>query len=129
MISECNRANVAVYPIDVRGLTSGVTAGPGSAHLETIPDFGTARLVTATLDYSEGDQPAKLVYVQRGGTGGGGVGWRWQVAAAVAAGQEEALVAGAGTGGGGTRGGGRETGGGTGSGAGGTRGGVEAASP
>src|SRR5271166_3623219 len=71
VISACNKANVAVYPIDVRGLTSGITAAPGSAHLETIPDFGTARLVTATLDYSEGDQPAKLVYVQRGGTGGG----------------------------------------------------------
>src|SRR5271167_3278496 len=41
LISECNRANVAVYPIDVRGLTSGVTAGPGSARLHTIPDFGT----------------------------------------------------------------------------------------
>src|SRR5271157_114052 len=74
VISACNKANVAVYPIDVRGLTSGITAGPGSAHLETIPDFGTARLVTATLDYSEGDQHAKLVYVQRGGTGGGGGG-------------------------------------------------------
>src|SRR5271165_6278501 len=75
VISECNRANVAVYPIDVRGLTSGVTAGPGSARLHTIPAFGTARLVTATLDYdSRSDQPAKLIYVQRGGTGGGSGG-------------------------------------------------------
>ena len=73
LISECNRANVAVYPIDVRGLTSGVTAGPGSAHLGTIPSFSGARLITATLDSdSEDDQPARLVYVQRGGTGGGG---------------------------------------------------------
>src|SRR5271167_2338194 len=72
VISECNRANVAVYPIDVRGLTSGVAAGPGSARLETIPDFPSARLVTATLDCSAGDQPAKLVYVQRGGTSTGG---------------------------------------------------------
>ena len=75
LISECNRANVAVYPIDVRGLTSGINAGPGSAQLETIPDFGAARLVTATLDYdSENDPPAKLVYVQRGGSGGAGGG-------------------------------------------------------
>jgi len=72
LISECNRANVAVYPIDVRGLTSGVTAGPGSARLETIPDSLSARLVTATLNYSEGDQPARLVNVQRGGTSPGG---------------------------------------------------------
>jgi VWFA-related protein len=73
VISECNRANVAVYPIDVRGLTSGVSAGPGSAHLETVPDFGGARLITANLDdESEDDQPARLIYVQRGGTGGGG---------------------------------------------------------
>ncbi len=76
VISACNRANVAIYPIDVRGLDSGITAAsPGSARLETIPDFGAGRLVTATLHYdSEGDQPAKLVYVQRGGTGGGGTG-------------------------------------------------------
>src|SRR5208283_3668300 len=72
LISECNRANVAVYPIDVRGLVAPVSAGPGSARLETIPDFSSARLVTAMLDYSTGDQPADLVYVQRGGTGGGG---------------------------------------------------------
>jgi VWFA-related protein len=71
-ISACNKANVAVYPIDVRGLVSGMTAAPGSARLEAIPSFGAARLVPATLDYSAGDQPARLVYVQHGGTGGGG---------------------------------------------------------
>ncbi len=88
VISACNRANVAIYPIDVRGLDSGITAAsPGSARLETSPDFGAGRLVTATLHYdSESDPPAKLVYVQRGGTGGGSVG----------------------AGGGGTRGGARE---------------------
>jgi VWFA-related protein len=106
VISACNRANVAIYPIDVRGLDSGITAAtPGSARVETIPDFGAGRLVTATLRYdSEGDPPAKLVYVQRGGTGGGSVG----------------------TGGGGSRGGtGTAGGGGTGTtGTGGTRGGT-----
>ena len=115
VISECNRANVAVYPIDVRGLTSGVTAGPGSARLETIPEFGGARLVTATLDYdSEDDQPARLIYVQRGGTGGaGGSGGRGGtgVGGGTAGG-------GVGTGSGGTR-----SGGGTGTAGGGTRGG------
>jgi VWFA-related protein len=69
VIDACNKANVAVYPIDVRGLTTGMSAAPGSASLETIPDSWTARLVTATLDYSEDDQPARLVYVQHG-TGG-----------------------------------------------------------
>ncbi len=115
VISECNRANVAVYPIDVRGLTSGVTAGPGSAHLEAMPDFGTARLVTATLGYdSEDDQPARLIYVQRGGTGGaGGSGGRGGtgVGGGTAGG-------GVGTGSGGTR-----SGGGTGTAGGGTKGG------
>ena len=105
VISACNRANVAIYPIDVRGLDSGITAAsPGSARLETVPDFAAGRLVTATLHYdSENDQAAKLVYVQRGGTGGGG------------------------TGGGGARGGGTGStgGGGTGTaGTGGTRGGT-----
>jgi len=70
-ISACNKANVAVYPIDVRGLTSGITAAPGSAELEDAPDFGEGRLITATLDYST-HEPAHLVYVQHGGSGGGG---------------------------------------------------------
>ena len=74
VIDACNKANVAVYPIDVRGLTTGVSAAPGSARMETIPDSWTARLVTATLDYSEEDQPAHLVYVQRGGGGSGSHG-------------------------------------------------------
>jgi VWFA-related protein len=69
VIDACNKANVAVYPIDVRGLTTGMSAAPGSARLEAIPDSWSARLVTATLDYSEHDQPARLVYVQHG-TGG-----------------------------------------------------------
>ncbi len=74
VIDACNKANVAVYPIDVRGLSSGVSGAPGSAGLETIPDSWAARLVTATLDYSEDDPPARLVYVQHGGGGGGGGG-------------------------------------------------------
>jgi VWFA-related protein len=74
VIDACNKANVAVYPIDVRGLNTGVSAAPGSADLETQPDWEVARLVTATLDYSEDAQPAHLVYVQRGGGAGGGGG-------------------------------------------------------
>ena len=108
-ISACNKSNVAVYPIDVRGLTSGFNAGPGSAHLETIPDFANARLVTATLNYSADDEPARLVYVQHGGGGGGGTG-----------GGGGHGGGGAGTGGSGTRGGGTGTSGGGRTGAGGT---------
>ncbi len=107
VIDACNKANVAVYPIDVRGLTGGMSAAPGSARLETTPDFGAARLVTATLDYSADDQPAHLVYVQRGGGGaggGGGGGGR-----------------GVGGGTGGTGGGGTRSGGSTGTGGSGTR--------
>jgi VWFA-related protein len=86
VIDACNKANVAVYPIDVRGLTGG-TEAPGSARLQTIPNELPARLVTATLDYSAGG----------GGMGGGGTGTGG---------------GGTGTGGGGTRGGGTGTGGG-----------------
>ncbi len=108
VIDTCNKANVAVYPIDVRGLTSGISAAPGSARLQTIPDELPARLVTATLDYSAEDQSAHLVYVQRGGGGGGG-------------GRGGGGGHGGGTGGGGTGGGGK--GGGTGTGGGGKGGG------
>ena len=127
VISECNRANVAVYPIDVRGLTSGVSAGPGSAHLETTPDFGTARLVTATLDYSRSDAPAKLVYVQRGGTGGGGggggggSGGRGGAGGGTGGGAGTGGSGARGSGGTGTTGSGARSGGGTGVGPGGTR--------
>ena len=80
-IDACNKANVAVYPIDVRGLTTGMSA----AHAQLVkPKIGTTRkVVTAGLRWS-GNQPpanrAHLVYVgQRtggGGTGGGGGGPR-----------------------------------------------------
>ena len=70
-INACNKANVAVYPIDVRGLSTGISSGGGSAQLQATPDVGEARLVAATLDSAD-DQPAHLVYVQKGGSGGGG---------------------------------------------------------
>jgi VWFA-related protein len=107
VIDACNKANVAVYPIDVHGLSSGISAAPGSARLETIPDEPPARLVSATLDYSADDPPAHLVYVQRGSGGGHGGGGG---------------TGGGGTGGGGSHGGGGGTGGGGTHGGGGTRG-------
>lgn len=75
VIDSCNKANVAVYPIDVRGLTTPVSAAP---ELQVFPDDPPAHLVTATLDRSgnRNDQVAHLVLVQRsgGGTGGGSGG-------------------------------------------------------
>ncbi len=75
-IAACNKANVAIYPIDVRGLT-GLTH---PAELEMPSLAPPMRLVPATLRYS--DAVPRLVYVsgegmpegQRGGghSGGGG---------------------------------------------------------
>ncbi len=72
-ISACNKANVAVYPIDVRGLVTPMGAAPA---LEIFPD-APGKLVTATLNLElaedTSEAPARLVYVQRsGGTGGVG---------------------------------------------------------
>jgi VWFA-related protein len=117
-INACNKANVAVYPIDVRGLITPMGAAPA---LEIFPD-APGKLVTATLDSNatedETRAPARLVYVQRGGGGTGGTG------------------SGGGHGGGGTGGGGvgghpgtTGTGGGTRTGTGGTRTGGGAGTP
>jgi VWFA-related protein len=125
VIDACNKANVAVYPIDVRGLTTGMSAAPGSARLEANPDFGTARLVTATLDYSAEDQPAHLVYVQRGGSGGGGGGGGGRGVGGGTGGVGTGGTGGGTRGGGttGTGGSGTRSGGNTGTGSTGTRGG------
>jgi len=80
-VDSCNKANVAVYPIDVRGLlvggpgaaTSGL--GPG-AKLQYPVMHHPAHLKTAALNFENFDskhrQRVHLVRVQRGG--GGGVG-------------------------------------------------------
>ena len=94
-IDACNKSNVAVYPVDVRGLVTPVGAAPA---LEIFPDDGKLVSVTFTSDSA----PAHLVYAQRSGGGGGGHG---------------------GTGGGGSTGHGGSTGGARGGGTGGTRGG------
>ena len=82
-IAACNKANVAIYAIDVRGVGSITQAPP----LQISPDWGSGSLISATLhlrdedkastDHQGGivysdDAPAQLVYVQRGGGGGGG---------------------------------------------------------
>ena len=69
-IDACNKANVAVYPIDVRGLIAGgPTTAPG-AHLETPPP-ARAHLVTAVFNASAASRPHVLL-VQHGAGGGGG---------------------------------------------------------
>ncbi len=77
-IDACNKSNVAIYPIDVRGVGAVSEAAP----MQVFPEEQSAKLITATLDLSDddapalvqdGDQdaPAHLVYVQKGGGGGG----------------------------------------------------------
>ena len=83
-IDACNKSNVAIYAIDVRGVGA-VSAAPP---LQVFPTEQSARLTTATFALSRADQAsllegddegasAHLVYVQKGGggrTGGGGRG-------------------------------------------------------
>ena len=73
VINTCNKANVAIYPIDVRGLVTPIGAAP---QLRMFPDDDApAQVVSATLHLSGDEAPARLVYVQHGGgTGGGGGG-------------------------------------------------------
>lgn len=105
VIDACNKANVAVYPIDVRGLVAPIVGAPVPRSQFFNPDLPhPARLMAAT--FNEGSTP-HLIFVQRPGGGGGGHGG-----------------GGGGTGGGGGHGGGGGTGGGGGHGGGGTGGGT-----
>jgi len=77
VIDQCNKANVAVYPIDVRGLV--VTGLPASHSLLTPPEgAGSGNLVQATLRYFGNQNPISLLFhpayfdPQRGGSPGGG---------------------------------------------------------
>jgi VWFA-related protein len=119
VIAVCNRYNVAVYPLDVRGLVAGDVAPPQGSLMRSPSHPGSGQLASATLTYTGTGTalyPLKLAYFapgQHGGSGGGGGGGH-----------------GGGTGGGGSSGGhSGGTGGGTGGGrtggtsGGGTRGG------
>jgi VWFA-related protein len=104
VIATCNRYNVAIYPLDVRGLVAGDVAPPQSW---LMPTPSNPKLASATLTYTGTGTilyPFKLAYFdpgQHGGAGGGGGGGGHG-------------GGGGGTGGGGGHGGG--TGGGTGGG-------------
>ncbi|MGD0955835.1 MAG: VWA domain-containing protein [Candidatus Acidiferrales bacterium] len=72
-VSACNRANVAIYPLDVRGLTAPMPSGT-----ELYRDGGAAARVLAALRDRTGSPNAQprlvlAAYPQKGG-GGGGVG-------------------------------------------------------
>ena len=67
LISECNRANVAVYPVDVRGLSGTVLSGQNKPVLRD----EDSQLTYATFHPGAADGAPRLVYVlQKGGTGG-----------------------------------------------------------
>jgi VWFA-related protein len=118
VIDTCNKSNVAIYPIDVRGLVVPDMVGPHSRLLLPSVDSGAGSYVPASLHYSNQPflrlaafaEPAAM-FAQHGtgggggGHGGGGTGGGGTVG---------------GTGGGGTKGGGGTTGG---TGGGGTKGG------
>jgi len=75
-IDSCNKDNVAIYPIDVRGLVA-VVPGPTGAQIQMPQSSHPSRLLSATLTYSEDDgQQPHLVLVQHtgGGAPGGGGG-------------------------------------------------------
>ena len=74
LIAACNRANVAVYPVDVRGLT-GVMRGAGMADLRWPDSYQRARDSLDAIEaagQTQDDRTPHLVYVAqtKGGTGG-----------------------------------------------------------
>ena len=69
-IDACNKANVAIYPIDVRGLVAGFSAGPAGASLWSPANDRVVRLLPAAFGMGNS-------FLQRppgGGGGGGGTG-------------------------------------------------------
>ena len=73
-IDACNKANVAIYPIDVRGLTTGMSAVHASLHK---PHSQSGRIVSASLRWNTGQMSKtrpRLVYVGQRAGGGGAVG-------------------------------------------------------
>src|SRR5579872_370820 len=84
VIDACNKANVAVYPVDVRGLVAPVPSTPGSS-LNRRPMSSSPRLIPASIAYSSAAssllrlasfaaEPALPPQHTGGGGGGGGGG-------------------------------------------------------
>lgn len=77
VIDVCNRNNVAVYPLDVRGLVAGIASPHSLLQIPSHPRSG--EFTSATLTYAGKNPvyPLKLAYfdpAQHGGSGGGGGG-------------------------------------------------------
>jgi VWFA-related protein len=128
-ISACNQANVAIYPLDVRGLIA-AAPGPGAqlrrdngwaaaslaASLETAGDSasGQPHMVLASYPIPAAAQPADPP--QHGGGGGGGGGGKGGGGGGVGGGGGSPGGGSGGPGGGGSKGGGTPSGGGGGGG-------------
>lgn len=82
VIDACNKANVAVYPVDVRGLVAPVPGGMGAQVRPERVRRNKARVIPATLHSSGSAGFLRLAAFaaepagspQHGGTGGGGGG-------------------------------------------------------
>jgi VWFA-related protein len=136
-IDVCNKANVAIYPLDVRGLVTPMSFVPNNSHdgpslVSTLAPLrsDTFRLAGPTLQLAS-YRPASAsgsAYFQHGGGGGGGHGGGGTGGGTggggTGGGGGKGGTGGGGTGGGGTGGGGK---GGTGGGGGGTGGGTRGA--
>ncbi len=74
LISVCNRYNVAIYPLDVRGLVApGNIASPQGSLYQFPTDPGSGKLTSATLTYTgTALYPLKLAFFDPGQHGGGG---------------------------------------------------------
>ena len=129
VVDSCNKSNVAVYPIDVRGLTASLPSAGASLH-RSAPARKTHG-TSVSLRYADANPKrywgAHLVRVQRTGGGGGGAGGGGRPGGGGVGGGGGGVGGGGGRpGGGGTGGapgGGGKPGGGTGGTGGGTRGG------
>lgn len=76
-IDACNKANVAIYPIDVRGLEGpalGQLRMPASSGVRQASKMNSGHLVFTTLNTSTVPQTRLLLVQHGGGGGGGGVG-------------------------------------------------------
>jgi VWFA-related protein len=119
-IDSCNRANVAIYPIDVRGLVSGISAGPAGAALWPSAHSPAVRILPVAFGFGNSFLPQRPGGGGMPGGGGRGPGGGGVGAPPGGSGGSR----GGGTGSGGTGGGkGGNTGGGKGGNTGGGRGG------
>lgn len=82
VIDACNKSNVAVYPVDVRGLVAVVPGGIGAIERPGRIQRNLARVIPASLHYGGSAGYLRLAAFaaepagspQHGGTGGGGGG-------------------------------------------------------